>query len=189
MTRIATLYLIIGIILGAPSLALASTAQSGQAVHSDTSEYDLKAAHIFTFIQFTEWPHRMKNAEVTVLVSGDAMVRNALQRIAAAAGSSGRSQVHIDPCANLSCLEHPQVLFIGGNQEARVQHWLDSTKKLPILTVSDIPGFADKGGMIELVRRGDGLAFRINRHAIADSGLYVSAQLLQLGENNDGKTP
>ena len=43
--------------------------------------------------------------------------------------------------------------------------------------------------MIELVRRGDRLTFRINRKAIADSGLYVSAQLLQLGEIIDGENP
>lgn len=189
MIRIARHYLSIGILLFTPSLAFALPEQSGQPIHPHASEYALEAAYIFNFIQFTEWPNKKKNMPVTVLVSGDDMVRNAMQRIAVASNKSGHTRLRIDPCTDLTCLGRPQVLFIGSDQQAHLQQWLDSSKQLPILTVSDIPGFADKGGMIELIRRGDRLSFRINRKAIADSGLYVSAQLLQLGEIVDGESP
>jgi len=189
MIRIARHYLSIGILLFTPTLAFALPEHSGQPIHPRASEYALEAAYIFNFIQFTEWPNKKRNMPVTVLVIGDDMVRGAMQRIATASDKSGRNRLRIDPCTDLTCLGRPQVLFIGSDQQAHLQQWLDSSKQRPILTVSDIPGFADKGGMIELIRRGDRLSFRINRKAIANSGLYVSAQLLQLGEIVDGESP
>jgi YfiR/HmsC-like len=179
----------LSIVLCMLTLAGAPLLHAGNTAHPSASAYALEAAYIFNFIQFTDWPGKEKSALITVFVTGDGRVRSAMQSIAGASDKAGRIRLRIDPCTDLACLGRPQVLFIGSEQQAHLQQWLGATKGLPVLTISDIPGFADRGGMIELVRRRNRLSFRINRQAIIDSGLYVSAQLLQLGEIIDGERP
>lgn len=51
---------------------------------------------------------------------------------------------------------------------------------LPVLTVSDLPGFAPQGGVIGLVRQSGRLRFEVNRSAAQAAGLRLSADLLSL---------
>lgn len=182
--------LAIGVVLCMLSMTEVPSLQARPSSPPRASQPVLEAAYLYNFIQFTEWPGRAKNVPVTVLVAGDNRVRSAMQSIASKTDSTGATiRLAIDPCSGLACLGKPQVVFIGNDQARQLQQWLAKTSRRPVLTVSDIPGFADQGGMIELVRRDDRLAFRINRKAIENAGLYVSAQLLQLGEVIDGEHP
>lgn len=189
LMRIPGRYWIIGIILCASSLAEAAPLRPATPGHPRAPQYALEAAYVYNFIQFTDWPAKGKDATVTVLVTGDDRVRADMKDIAAETNKSGQIPLRVDPCIDLACLGSPEVVFIGSDQEPHLQQWLDRMKGSPVLTVSDIPGFADRGGMIELVRRQNRLTFRINREAIANSGLYVSAQLLQLGEIINEESP
>lgn len=180
LIRLAGRQLGIGIMLCTSAMASATPMQAGTLTRA--SQDALEAAYIYNFIRFTSWPDEGDDAPATVLVAGDDRVRAAMQKIAAEANRSGYPRLRIDPCVRLSCLARPQVVFIGSDQEPHLQQWLDKARGQPVLTVSDIPGFADRGGMIELVRHRNHLSFRINRQAIEAAKLYVSAQLLQLGE-------
>ncbi len=51
---------------------------------------------------------------------------------------------------------------------------------LPVLTVSDLPGFAQQGGVIGLVRQSGRLRFEVNRGVAQSAGLRLSADLLSL---------
>lgn len=176
----------LGILLCSSTMAAAAALPAHRA---QAPQYALEAAYIYNFIQFTAWPDHARRAPATVLVAGDDRVHAAMQKIADEANRSGQLRLRLDPCTGLPCLNQPQVVFIGSNQQPHLQQWLDRTRGRPVLTVSDIPGFTDRGGMIELVRHRDRLGFRINRKAIEASGLYVSAQLLQLGDIIDGEQP
>ena len=57
---------------------------------------------------------------------------------------------------------------------------LASAKRLPVLTVSDIPRFAERGGMIGLVNQADRIRFEVNVAPVEDSGLTVSSELLKV---------
>jgi len=74
------------------------------------------------------------------------------------------------------------VLFIGKSDERQYQRQLKLIADHPVLTISDIPGFASQGGMIEIKYHNKKLTFVVNLQAVKRAGLYISAQLLQLGE-------
>jgi hypothetical protein len=57
---------------------------------------------------------------------------------------------------------------------------LDSTRTKPILTVSELPGFAESGGMIELYQMDDRIRFKVNLQSIREAGLELSSSLLKL---------
>ena len=60
--------------------------------------------------------------------------------------------------------------------------WIDRTRSQPVLTISEIRGFADASGAIQLYRDKDRIRFKINIGAARDRGLSLSARLLDLAE-------
>ncbi|EAU54177.1 hypothetical protein AL013_05800 [Mariprofundus ferrooxydans] len=145
---------------------------------------DLKAVYIFNFIRFTDWPLRTglkRGSDVKLLVLGDRDILSTMQSIAEkkAAREIGLS---VESCATDSCISAASALFIGSGERDDYPRLLDLVAGHPVLTISDIPGFAAHGGMIEIRYDNKKLTFVVNLQAVNRSGLYISAQLLQLGE-------
>lgn len=73
-----------------------------------------------------------------------------------------------------------QVLVIDGESRDRVDEVLSDLEGRPVLTISELPGFSARGGMIELVSTGDRVRFHINLAAARASGLIIQSPLLQI---------
>ena len=74
------------------------------------------------------------------------------------------------------------VLFISRSENDRVEQILQNLQGRNILTVSDIPDFAARGGMIELFMEKNKIRMRINLSAVKAAGLNISSKLLRLAE-------
>lgn len=72
------------------------------------------------------------------------------------------------------------VVFISDSEERRVVPLLRSLAERPVLTVSDIGGFAEAGGGIGIVQGDTRLQFDVNRRALEHAKLKASSQLLKL---------
>ena len=72
------------------------------------------------------------------------------------------------------------LLFVSRSEAARQDRILAATAVLPVVTVSDIPGFAASGGVFEFRNRDGRLAFVINNTRARANGIQVSASLLNL---------
>jgi hypothetical protein len=57
---------------------------------------------------------------------------------------------------------------------------LSALAALPVLTVSDMPGFIEHGGMVQFVLENDNVRFEVNLSAANKSGLALSSQLLKV---------
>lgn len=156
------------------ALLLAASARPG------VSEYELKAALIYKISKFVRWPAADKpGAPFRVCVVGrdyfgpalDALKGQAVQGqpIAVARLDAGE-------LASATC----QVLFISRSENDQLVALLKATDGRPVLTISDIEGFAARGGIVEFATRNKKLGFRINPDAGRRAGLELSAQLLQL---------
>lgn len=147
-------------------------------------EDKLKAVYIFNFIRFTEWPADLKalpvkqtnlavlgNKELTKILHGKSFQKTALG-----------AQLNTFACVMPACLSDADALFIDGSENENLEEILSLLSNKSILTISDAPGFAERGGMIELKRHKGAIIFRINLQAIKRANLYVSSQLLQMAE-------
>jgi hypothetical protein len=72
------------------------------------------------------------------------------------------------------------VLFVSATEEPRLAGVLAAYCGAPVLTISDLKRFADRGGMIGLIESDNVLHFAINRTASIDARLDVSSGLLHL---------
>jgi len=145
---------------------------------------ELKSVYIFNFIRFTDWPENSPDANATGVrlnVLHDQRLHDILQAIAEkpAARQLGLTLLS---CKEITCLRSSSVLFIGEPDRGHFDQLLKLVEGSPVLTISDIPGFAEQGGMIEIKYHNEKLTFIVNLQAVKRAGLYISAQLLQLGE-------
>ena len=72
------------------------------------------------------------------------------------------------------------LLFIGSSDRQRVNRLLAGVRDRPVLTIAELPGFTDFGGIINLYRADDRLRFEVNLGAAKRAGLAISSRLLRL---------
>ena len=146
------------------------------------TEYEIKAAYLYTFGRFVEWPARSPRREARtfdICVLGvdpfgsvlDSTVKNVMmqgrsvvaRRIAAPADAGG-------------C----HILFISASEERQVATIVGALARADVLTVSDMPQFVGRGGMIQFVNAGSRVRFEISLPPAQDAGLTLSSELLRV---------
>jgi hypothetical protein len=163
--------LMASLLLFAPPSARTETNQAG--------EYEVKAAYLYHFAQFVEWPDTGRApSALNVCVLGKSPFGNALAAISGKKVKNRRvSVVYID---RIEDMRECDILFVSVSEKARLDQILASISSRPILTISDIKRFIAAGGMIGFVPEADRLRFEINQRAAQRSSLRVSSQLLKL---------
>lgn len=144
-------------------------------------ELQVKAAFIYNFAKFVEWPGlgASSNDTLTFCVIGAGPRYNALQQSLSGKTIAGRPVIarRIEDRAGA---QHCNVVFIGIGDKERFSEALDAATASGSLTVGDSDRFVERGGMIQLIKEESKFRFAINVDAVNRSGLRISAKLLQL---------
>lgn len=142
-------------------------------------EYKVKAGFIYNFIKFVEWPVTAlsaSNSSVVVGVLADDLAASVLQQALAGKSVNGHA-LEVRLLKETHEAGDCHLVFIGRAQEGRVKDILEQLKAAPVLTVSEIDQFGQRGGMINLVRNDDSFRFEINLKALERAGLKISSRL------------
>lgn len=162
-------------------------ALSAQPSRAEFSAQQVKSAYVFNFIKFVEWPaHEIKAGErVRLCVIGDDGLHASLSALnGRKAGEYELLVRHSTDPVNLSSCH---VLFIGEQERRRLVPIIKSLDSAHVLTVSDIPGFAERGGGIGLLHRDERMLFEVNLASTRKAGLRLSGQMLNLAANIFGR--
>lgn len=140
----------------------------------DISEYGMKAILFYRLSQFVYWPADSKPpTPLTLCVVGKNPFGSALNQIDQSIATVETRQAPGD-------LGACQLLFIPRSEAGNLDAWLSRAENRRLVTVSDIPGFARAGGMIELPLEGERVGIVINRRSARKNGFEFNAQLLRL---------
>ena len=143
------------------------------------NEYRLKAAFLYRFPEFVEWPAAALDGRSTVdlCIHAPNPFGDVLDQLAAGESLRGRRLAvrHVDGDRLAGC----HLLFLP-RQLASHAAILRRVQSLPVLTVSDAPDFLDRGGVIQLYLVNDRVRFSISTAAANRAKLRVSTQLLRL---------
>lgn len=96
-----------------------------------------------------------------------------------------RTLVLRDPASATDAAD-AQIVYVSRGHQTDLGTVLESLAGYPLLTVSDIDGFCEAGGMVQLQRDRNRVQFRINREAVERVGLRLSSQLLKVAEIVEG---
>jgi hypothetical protein len=143
-------------------------------------EYQVKAVYLYNFGRFIEWPPSVTNAQVfTICVMGQDPFGTTLDTTLAGETINNRKLVakRISTSRDAAGCH---ILFISSSEASRIKDILNSVEKSASLTVSDMPGFTNSGGMIQFVLRDNKVRFEVNLGPAAKAGLNFSSQLLKV---------
>jgi hypothetical protein len=154
------------------------------------SEYEVKAACLYKFARYVEWPvgsFADDQAPVIIGVIGRDPFGPILDRIVAGKVVQGRS-VEIERIDSVGKLKTCHILFISSSERLRLAKHLEGLNRASVLTVSELEWFARSGGMIRLKIDQERIRFEVNVDNARRAGLRISSRLLKLATIvEDGK--
>ncbi len=143
-----------------------------------SSEDELKVLVVYNFLKFVDWPASQKSLTLGTLGT-DPLGRS----LSSLNGRKvGDRVISVKQSRNLGEARAVNCLYIGPSKLGELDSILTAVGKSPVLTVSDIPGFAERGGALGLFRDADHIRFAANLKAVRNSGLKVSSRLLSLAK-------
>jgi hypothetical protein len=146
------------------------------------NEYQVKATYLYNFGRFVRWPGTVpaaKGDSFSVCVIGRDPFGSILDSTLAGESLDGKPVV-------LRRIAKPQeagecrILFISSTEEKHLNEILTALDQSGVLTVSDMPGFTRRGGMIQFVLDGDRVRFEINLTSTESARLTLSSELLKV---------
>lgn len=150
------------------------------------SEYDVKAAFLYNFMKFVDWPpssFQDPSTPVTLCIMGRDPFSPSLEAQLTTKTIKERRVVvqHID---SIQQAQSCQVLFVSSSEAASTPELLRSLHAKPVLTVGETAGFTKQGGVIELSLDRDRVRFDVNARAADTAGLKVSAKLMSVAKSS-----
>lgn len=144
----------------------------------------IKAAFIFNFAQFTEWPEDAfadKEAPLVIGILGSNTFGDVLEETVRNEVVRGRRLV-IERYKQVAEIKTCHILYIGESEENRLETIREALKTKPVLTVTDIENAAARGVIIELMTVQNRIRFRVNLEAAKAANLTLSSKLLRAAE-------
>ena len=146
-------------------------------------EYQIKAAFIFNFTKFVEWPSdhfESEDAPIVLGILGTNPFGDELANAVKGRQVAGRRFV-VKEFAEIAAAHCAEMLFVpSGSEQLLEPEMLASLHRAGALTIGESAHFSQAGGMITFMTEGNRVRFIIDREAIGVSRLSFSAQLLNL---------
>jgi hypothetical protein len=153
-------------------------------------EYQLKAAFIYNFAKFVEWPDGTFAAAgdpLVIGIIGDDPFNGALDQAIKGKTVGGHPLVIRQITAGKEkSLKACQVVFVPASQDQNLDTILAAVKGAGILTVGESEKYVRAGGVIRLYLEDNKVRFEISQRAARAARLIVSAKLLKLAKLVDG---
>jgi len=147
-----------------------------------------KAAFIYNFAKFTSWPEHVwdeNEASLNLCIIGKDTLTEDLKRLAGKIIM--QHQLRVKEITRQQSTEACHMLYISTSEHKHYSGIIRSINNSPVLTISQIPGFAESGGIIELKRIENRTSILINLNTSNKAGLSISSRLLILADVLDNE--
>ncbi len=157
---------------------------AAEPARAQTKEYQVKAAFLLNFTQFVQWPAAAfsgPDAPLCIGILGDDPFGPALEETVRGESIQDH-KLAVRHGQKIEDLTDCQMVFVSKSENGRVPEILAKIDSHPVVTVSEVAGFAKRGGTINFYRDQNKVRFEINPASARQSGLKISSQLLGLGK-------
>src|SRR3984893_1743977 len=183
LRRLAILIAVFSVML---NWTASAGAQAGDG--SDSSEYLIKAGFIYNFAKFVEGPSTAfaePDSPIVIGVLGTDPFGDIINHVVegkkiGARGFVVRRFKWSKELKDSKDFTNCRILFVSSSEKMHFEEVVEAVKGLPILTVGEAPGFAERGGMIRLMLEDNRVRFEVNVEAAHEGNLNISSRLLTL---------
>lgn len=145
-------------------------------------EYQLKAAFVYNFMQFTHWPpesFQSENSPIVLAVVGENPFGTDLERAVRDKQIEGR-RIEVRYFSDAEAVSRCHVLFVPPSERDGVESVLGKLGDAPVLTIGETDNFTAEGGIIRFYLEEKKVRFEVNLGAAERVGLRLSSKLLRL---------
>jgi len=178
-------------------LFIISVCPAAPAIPRQATEYQIKAAYIYNFLLFVQWPEpnipptetRLpkpsppdRRQTITIGIIGKDPFGDAFKDVEGKLIKHKKKKLVIkrySPYQKNITFDHCQVLFISSSERRNLGTILTRVKGKPILTIAETPGFLELGGMFRLLEKRRKIRWEINQTPVKLAKLKLNAQLLR----------
>ena len=157
---------------------------TAQTLAQSVEESRVKAAYLYNFAKFVEWPagvFRNPDDPAVICVVGDERTSDVLEPAVVGKRANGRPVEARRPHSSAE-FKSCQVLFIGFSDEDRIAQSLGEVQRSSVLTVGQSPHFIALGGMINLAFKDTTIELEIDPEPSTAVGLKISSRLLVVAQ-------
>jgi|SRR5438105_432938 len=158
------------------------TMGAGRAQQPPPTEYHVKAAFLFNFARFVEWPPGAfpdTASPIVIGVLGENPFHDDLEQTVQHKILNNRT-LAIKQFGSPKEATNCHILFISTSEKKRLPEIFDALRGSSVLTVGETDRFTETGGMVSFVNEGTKIRFRINESAAKSAGLKISSKMLSL---------
>jgi uncharacterized protein DUF4154 len=169
--------------VGAAILAVGGLARGAEPSPGVLSDYQVKAAYLYYFSTFVDWPSEtfaQTGNELVIGVLGEDPFRGILDDTLRGKSVNNR-RIVVRRFANIKDARDSHILFISASEQDRIPSILKALDGTAVLTVGDLESFAIRGGQIAFHTIDKKVRFDINVAAVEHAPFKISAQLMKLG--------
>jgi hypothetical protein len=154
-------------------------------------EHEVKAAFLFKFPSFVEWPRAALGeapAPLVIGVAGADDAAAALEQMSAGRGAQGRP-LQVKRLQEGESIAGVHMLFLGRGMAPRLRDISRSTAGQPMLVVCEWDGALEQGAAINFLRTDGRVRFEVALDAVERRGLRISSRMLAVAANVRGAKP
>lgn len=150
--------------------------KSVEAEQLSYTDAHIKAAYILKLKEFVFWPHDFDVTEICVV--GSDFIGSSLAQLQASIGNG--QKVRVEKKTGSAVFSSCHIVYVSKNEPEQLKQVLFSIGAMPILTVSDVDGFAEQGGIIEFVEVNKKIKMNVNLINAQKQRISISSKLLQV---------
>jgi hypothetical protein len=158
---------------------------AGISANAQMDEYSIKAAFLYNFSKYVEWPETTfpaPTAPFVICIAGDDPFEGRLDQVIAGKTAGNGRSLKIRRLTSLDngTLRKCQMIFVSKSDRPNAAAILDVVKGMPVFTVADFSPFAESGGVANLRIEGTKVQVDLNMAAATRANLKVSGKLQQV---------
>jgi hypothetical protein len=171
--------------------ALVAAGSAGAAEDAVSLEQRVKAAFLYQFAGYVEWPAQsfaQPDTPITIAVMSAEPLAAELKQLSSGRTVGGRAVAvrQVRPGEPLAGIH---VLFIGGAEHARLGQLVQAARPRPVLTVTEADGALNQGAMINFIIVDRRVRFEVALDSVEKGGLRLSSRLLAVAQQVKTGTP
>jgi len=176
LRRAVALTIVVSVTVAAGWTAVRLPAAAAANTTAAQREYLIKAAFVYDMLKATQWP-KARSGRVVLCVLGRDPFGPAWRSIEGR--PIGKRKLDVAPVQGGSDLAGCDALFVSTSERARWPQIRGTLGARPILTMSEMTGFAQDGGMVALMAVDNRLRFDVNLKAVRKAGLSINSDALE----------
>ncbi|WP_372747257.1 YfiR family protein [Litorivivens sp.] len=157
---------------------------AGQPAHSEDMVIGVKAAFLYNFTKFIQWPAVSFDADsdsLNLCVTADLQDANVVRQVVRGKSTQNRA-IDFYYVTDRRALAQCHLWYVSKEAAQRNPDWFDEARQYPLVVVGEGDRFIDENGMIGLMIVDGRIRFAVNERRASTSSIHISSKLLSLAQ-------